>query len=57
VTDSPPTPPDDQPPVPPLPPDDGLRRVLTWTFIALAITLLLAGLGVTLVVYLFDPGA
>jgi hypothetical protein len=52
-----PTPPDDRPPAPPLPPDDGLRRVLTWTFVALAITLLLAALGVTLVVYLFDPGA
>jgi hypothetical protein len=31
--------------------------VLTWTFIALGITLLLAAIGVTLVVYLFDPGA
>jgi hypothetical protein len=42
---------------PPPPPDDGLRRVLTWTFIALAVTLLLAAIGVALVVYLFDPGA
>ena len=37
-------------------PDDGLRRLLTWTFIALVITLLLAAAGVALVTYLFDPG-
>jgi hypothetical protein len=38
-------------------PDDGLRRVLTWTFIALGVTLVLAAIGVSLVVYWFDPGA
>ncbi|MBA3887635.1 MAG: hypothetical protein H0X67_18170 [Acidobacteria bacterium] len=38
-------------------PDDGLRQVLTWTFIALGVTLVLAAIGVTLAVYWFDPGA
>jgi hypothetical protein len=57
VTESTPQPPDAPPPAPSPPPDDGLRRVLTWTFIALVVTLILAAVGVTLVVYLFDPGA
>ena len=48
-------------PVKPLKPakplkDDGLRRLLTWTFVALAVTLILAALGVSLAVYWFDPG-
>jgi hypothetical protein len=34
--------------------DDGLRRVLTWTFIALVITLLMALVGVTLAIHYFD---
>jgi hypothetical protein len=38
----------------PEPPDTGLRRVLTWTFIALAVTLLMTGLAVALAVHFFD---
>lgn len=37
--------------------DDGLRRLLTWTFIALGVTLVLAAIGVALAIYFFDPGA
>jgi hypothetical protein len=37
-------------------PDDGLRRVLTWTLIALIATLIMAGVGVTLAVRFFDRG-
>lgn len=36
--------------------DPGLRRLLTYTFIALVLSLLLAFLAVTLVVHLFDTG-
>jgi hypothetical protein len=39
------------------PADDGLKRLLTWTFIALGVTLVLAAIGVSLVIYFFDPGA
>jgi hypothetical protein len=35
-------------------PDDGLRRVLTWTFIALVITILMTIAGVTLAIRYFD---
>ena len=41
---------------PPPPPDNGLRKLLTWTFIALAVTLLMAALGVSLAIRMFDPG-
>jgi hypothetical protein len=34
--------------------DDGLRRLLTWTFIALGVTLILAAIGASLAVYWFD---
>jgi hypothetical protein len=34
--------------------DDGLRRVLTWTLIALVVSLLMAAVGVTLAVRWFD---
>jgi hypothetical protein len=37
-------------------PDDGLRRVLTWTLIALVASLVMAGIGVTLAVRFFDRG-
>jgi hypothetical protein len=37
-------------------PDDGLRRVLTWTLMALVATLIMAGVGVTLAVRFFDRG-
>jgi hypothetical protein len=37
-------------------PDDGLRRVLTWTLVALIATLIMAGVGVTLAVRFFDRG-
>lgn len=36
--------------------DPGLRRLLTYTFIALVLSVLLALLAVTLVVRLFDTG-
>jgi hypothetical protein len=55
VTDSNAQPPDEsQETPPPPPPDDGLRRLLTWTFIALGVTLVLAAIGVTIVVYWFE---
>jgi hypothetical protein len=38
----------------PPPKDDGLRRVLTWTFVALVVSLLMALVGVTLAVRYFD---
>ena len=38
----------------PAPEDDGLRRVLTWTFVALVVSLLMALVGVTLAVRWFD---
>jgi hypothetical protein len=56
VTESNSQPPLERPPAPPPARDDGLRRLLIWTFVALAITLLLAALGVSLAVYWFDPG-
>lgn len=34
--------------------DDGLRRVLTWTLIALVVSLVMAVVGVTLAVRWFD---
>ena len=34
--------------------DDGLRRVLTWTLIALVVSLVMAAVGVTLAVRWFD---
>lgn len=38
----------------PAPKDDGLRRMLTWTFVALVVSLLMALVGVTLAVRWFD---
>jgi hypothetical protein len=38
----------------PSPRDTGLRRMLTWTFIALVISILMAVVGVNLVIYFFD---
>jgi hypothetical protein len=38
------------------PPDPGLRRLLTYTFIALAVSLVLAFLAVTLAIRFFDTG-
>jgi hypothetical protein len=46
----PPAAPDDRPPAK----DDGLRRVLTWTLIALVVSLAMAIVGVTLAVRWFD---
>jgi hypothetical protein len=38
--------------------DNGLRRMLIWTFVALVASVLLAVLGVNLVIHFFDrPGA
>ena len=34
--------------------DDGLRRMLIWTFVALIVSLLMALIGVTLAVRWFD---
>ena len=34
-------------------PDDGLKRIMTWTFVALAAALVLAAVGVYLVTALF----
>ena len=34
--------------------DDGLRKMLAWTFIALVVSLLMALIGVTLAVRYFD---
>jgi hypothetical protein len=47
---------DDRAPVKPVKPvkDDGLRRVLTWTLIALVVSLAMALVGVTLAVRWFD---
>jgi hypothetical protein len=36
------------------PPDPGLRRLLTWTFVALVAALLFSALGVYLVTAWFD---
>jgi hypothetical protein len=38
----------------PPPQDDGLRRVLTWTLVALVVSLLMAIVAVTLVIRWFD---
>ena len=46
----PPAGPDDRVPAK----DDGLRRVLTWTLIALVVSLAMAFVGVTLAVRWFD---
>jgi len=40
-------------PPPPPPPDNGLRTILTWTFIALVISVIAAVIGVNLVIKLF----
>lgn len=37
--------------------DNGLRKLLTWTFIALVLSILAALFGVQLVIDMFDPGA
>lgn len=37
--------------------DNGLRKLLTWTIIALVLSILAALFGVSLVIRLFDPGA
>ena len=34
--------------------DDGLRKMLAWTFIALVVSLLMALIGVTLAIRYFD---
>jgi hypothetical protein len=34
--------------------DPGLRRLLTWTFIALVVSLVMAFIGVTLAIRFFD---
>ncbi len=34
--------------------DTGLRRVLTWTFVALVVSLLMAYIGVGLAIHFFD---
>jgi len=39
------------------PSDPGLRRLLTYTFIALIVSVLLAFLAVSLVIRLCDPGS
>ena len=36
--------------------DDGLRRLLIWTFVALVLAVAMALVGVRLVTHLFDPG-
>ena len=36
--------------------DNGLRKVLTWTFIALVLAILAAVVGVDLAIRMFDPG-
>jgi type VI protein secretion system component VasF len=35
-------------------PDNGLRRMLTWTFAALIVSLVMAYIGVTLAILFFD---
>ena len=37
------------------PNDNGLRRMLTWTFIALVLAILAAVVGADLVIRMFDP--
>jgi hypothetical protein len=37
--------------------DDGLRKLLTWTFVALIVAILMAMIGVDLAIRMFDPGA
>jgi hypothetical protein len=34
--------------------DNGLRRILTWTFVALVVSLVMAYIGVTLAIRFFD---
>ena len=34
--------------------DDGLRRMLTWTFAALIVSLVMAYIGVSLAIWFFD---
>ena len=36
--------------------DDGLRRLLIWTFVALVLAVAMAVVGVQIVTHLFDPG-
>lgn len=36
--------------------DNGLRKILTWTFIALVLAILAAVVGVDLAIRMFDPG-
>jgi hypothetical protein len=37
--------------------DDGLRKILTWTFVALVISLVMTAIGVMLAIKYFDrPG-
>jgi hypothetical protein len=44
-----------EPAAPPPPPrDDGLRKILTWTFIALVLSLIAAYFAVEMVVRTFD---
>ena len=38
----------------PQPPDTGLRRMLIWTFVALAVSIVMAVVGVALAVHFFD---
>ena len=48
--------PGDEPPLVggPSPKDNGLRRMLMWTFAALLVSLLMAYIGVTLAIRYFD---
>jgi hypothetical protein len=46
--------PDEPDAVDQVPRDTGLRKLLTWTFIALLITLAMAVIAVNLVIYFFD---
>lgn len=46
---------EEQRPNPVKPSDPGLRRLLTYTFIALVVSLILAFLAMTLAVRFFDP--
>jgi hypothetical protein len=39
---------------PPVTGDTGLRRVLTWTLVALVVSILMALAGVSLVIHWFD---
>jgi hypothetical protein len=47
---------EEQQPQPPAQRDDGLRKLLTWTFIALVISVVMAMIAVSLVIKVFDPG-